>query len=236
MGRETTKLARADTRRVVLHTPRDVRKLIRDHGLFLGGGFIRSTIQCETPNDIDLFGPDKEQLHKHAMQLALSRKGRLHETDNAYTVLSPGRTPVQFIHRWLYAKPEKLIEEFDFTIARAAVWWENNVWWSMCDSDYYADLAAKRLVYCKPDRDEDAGGSIMRARKFLKAGYFISAENLGRLISRLYSSIDFEACDRQGNTEEVIIGLLREVDPLMVVDGIDLTDEHESVQIEAPNG
>ena len=172
------------------------------------------------------------------MKLAISRKGSLHETDNAFTVLTQGRTPVQFIHRWLYEDAARLIQEFDYTIARAVVWWNATfeLWTSLCDQDFYADLAARRLVYCSPERTEDAGGSLMRARKFLARGYFISAHDLGLVVHRLVSKIDFEATTRLGNLEKVIIGLLREVDPLTVVDGIDVADEHASVPVEQASG
>jgi hypothetical protein len=218
----------------VLHIPKDVQALVREYNLFLAGGFLRSTIHNERPSDIDLFGSDKAQLHEVAMKLAISRKGRLHETENAYTVLTQGRTPVQFIHRWVYTEPLELLNEFDFTIARAVLWWKKDIerWASLCDADYYADVATKRLIYCKPERDEAAGGSLLRARKLLTKGYFISARDLGLVIARLMGSVRLEECDTTEKMEDVIIGLLHEVDPLMVVDGVDLVDEHASVSTE----
>jgi len=200
--------------------------------VFLGGGFLRSVISNEKPSDIDLFGPSKDMLERAATGLALSRKARLHSTDNAFTVLTPGRTPVQFIHRWLYEQPEKLVDEFDFTIARAAVWWNQKAehWCSICDQDYYADLAARRLIYCCPKREEDAGGSLMRVRKFLSKGFWIGAHDLGLVVARLMSGVkDTTETDW---LENVIIGLLREVDPLTVVDGVDIVDEHATVPTE----
>lgn len=229
MTRNTMQLNRVDLRRVILCLPRDVQSLIKEHGLFLAGGFIRSTIQNEKPSDIDLFGSDKDSLHEIAMKLAIARKGRLHETDNAYTILTPGRTPVQFIHRWTYSEPSTLLEEFDFTIARAVAWWQQDKWVSLCDTDFYSDVAARRLVYCKPDRAEDAGGSLMRVRKFLRSGYFISANDLGLVVARLMLGIDLDNARTEEFLEKVIIGKLREVDPLLVVDGVDIADEHASV-------
>lgn len=236
--RSTALLATADLRRVVTHLPRDVQSLIKGDRIFIAGGFIRSVVQGEKPNDIDLFGPDKDKLHELAMKLAISRRASIHETDNAFTVLTQGRTPVQFIHRWLYEDAARLIQEFDYTIARAVVWWNATfeLWTSLCDQDFYADLAARRLVYCRPERTENAGGSLMRARKFIARGYYISAHDLGAVVHGLVSKIDFEATTRFGNLEKVIIGLLREVDPLTVVDGIDVADEHASVPIGQASG
>ena len=232
---ETSHLSRDDLRRVVLHTPRDIQSIAKEHSLFIAGGFIRSVICNEPPNDIDLFGSTADKLREVAGKLANSRGGRLHGTGNAYTVLSEGRTPVQFIHRWLYEQPESLLKEFDYTIACAVVWWntQKEQWSSLCDSNYYADLAAKRLVYRRPNRKEDAGGSLLRARKFLSRGYHISAHNLGLVVARLCSGIDFKAVEANGNLEQVIIGKLREVDPLLIIDRVDTVDEHESIPAES---
>lgn len=220
-----------DLRRVISRLPRDVMAILKEETMFLAGGFIRSTIAGEKANDIDLFGPDKVRLDRVAFELALARNGRKHDSDNAFTVLSPGRTPVQMIHRWLYDDPCKLMAEFDFTIARACIWCVNNEegirWQSAIDSRFYPDLAAKRLVYCSPERNEDAGGSLLRVRKFLRAGYFINAENLAAVIARLCSQIDWDKAD--SNKEEwvtvVLTGMLRAVDPLEIIDGLDLVDE-----------
>jgi hypothetical protein len=234
MSRPTTTLVQADIRRVVIHLPRDVQALLKEHSLFVAGGFIRSVISNEQPSDIDLFGADKDKLHEVALKLALSRKARLHETENAYTVLTPGRTPVQFIHRWLYSEPSQLLEEFDYTIARSVAWWHEDRWHSLCDACFYADLAARRLVYCKPVRQEDVGGSLMRARKFLSRGYFISATDLGLVVARLMSGVDLDRAQASRvDLEQIVIGLLHEVDPLTVVDGIDVADEHASVPVES---
>ena len=74
---------------------------------------------------------------------------------------------MQFIHRWKYDEPTKLLEELDFTVCQAAVWWANDSWQSLCSTSFYPDLAARRLVYTFPQREEESGGSMMRVRKFL---------------------------------------------------------------------
>jgi hypothetical protein len=215
---------------VLSRLPKDVIGLMKS-GAVLGGGFIRATIAGEKVNDIDLFGHTQEVLEGWAKDLALSRKGRLHATDNAYTVLAPPRHPVQFIHRWLFATPHDCLASFDFTIASAVIWWDiaTEKWVSACHKDFYPDLASKRLVYLAPMRNEDAGGSILRARKFLRNGYFIDAASLGRVTARLAMGVD-EISSVVKNEEwlaMVLAGLLREVDPLTIVDGMELVDEHQ---------
>jgi len=139
--------------------------------------------------------------------------------------------PVQFITRWLYTDPIQLLGEFDFTVAQAVVWHRDGKWHSLVGDDFYADLAARRLVYTSPHRAEDAGGSILRVRKFLTAGYTIQAGSLAGVIARLCQGVD--QIRNLGIDEDylkrLLTALLREVDPLTVVDGIDLVDEHEVI-------
>jgi hypothetical protein len=129
------------------------------------------------------------------------------------------------------------MESFDFTIAMAGFWWnptgeeetyiENSEvktrpagrWDSICDEHFYEDLAAKRLRYTCPQRNEDAGGSMLRVLKFYQRGYRIPLDSLGAVISRLVMGVDQNAIvDGAEETIErqwakVLTGLLREVDP-----------------------
>ena len=235
-------LSTTDLNFVLRRVPKDVRDLMKSRGLFLAGGFIRATIAGEKPSDIDLFGASKESLKLDAMQFAIARQGRMHETDNALTVLTPGhRLPVQFITKWLYAsgEQEKLLAEFDFTIAQSVIWWAKDGWHSAIGESFYRDLAARRLVYLFPQRTEAAGGSLLRARKFLMRGYNIQAESLAGVIARLVSGVNQDAfgglvaeLGKEKAMAQVMSGLLREVDPLIVIDGVDIADEHAEIASE----
>src|ERR1700720_1729158 len=122
-------------------TPKEVLKLLKKHPneLFVAGGFIRSCITNDQIADIDLFTPTKEKAIAFALEIKGSSK--VHETDNAYSIFDAFRFPVQFIHRWSFDKPDDCIDSFDFTIACAAFWWDGEKWDSICDDDYYSDLA-----------------------------------------------------------------------------------------------
>jgi hypothetical protein len=213
--------------------------------LFAAGGFIRSCITNEHVSDIDLFTPSKEQARDLAQELAsASTSGKIHETDNALTVKG-FRTPIQFIHRWTFTKPEDALESFDFTIAMAAFWCDKTSGWQSCCGDrFYQDLAAKRLIYRSPIRNEDAGGSMLRVLKFYQRGYRIPLDSLGAVIARLNSGIEWDDLPlhrTSGNRERavamVVTGLLREVDPLIDAthaahlpsedDGFDMQEELE---------
>jgi len=244
-----TTLTSTDLQFVAMRIPSDVRALMKRHNLFLAGGFIRATIAGEKPADIDLFGKDEATLKLAAAELSGERKGRVHTTQNALTVLTPMRVPVQFITRWLFDNAYTLSKSFDFTVAQAVIYWEPECqpqapnekfvpahWASACHPEFYADLAARRLVYTSPARNEDAGGSLLRVRKFLAKGYNIQAPSLAAVIARLMEGVDMqkvaEKLTTATHTHEqalaaVIEAKLREVDPLVILDGMQIVDEHE---------
>ena len=207
--------------------PPPVLTALRKHGtnLFLAGGFIRACVANEQINDVDLFTSSPDLAKQVADELAAAvRHGSVHSTDNAYTVRGC-YLPVQVIHRWTFDDPRKCVESFDFTIARAAFWFsqeKNGSPETYCDSRFYSDLAGKRLVYCRPQRDEEAGGSMLRVLKFYQRGYRIPLDSLGAVIARLAQAVCYDeiakAAYTQGVSNEqqiakVLTGLLHEVDP-----------------------
>jgi hypothetical protein len=246
-GKNTMELTDVDMRFVATRLPRDVRELLSRHAgkLFLGGGFIRAVIAGEEIGDIDLFGTDPVWLRKVAEGFSAGREGsRLHISKNAITLLTPNRMTVQFITRWTFDgqgpihRATALVQSFDFTVCQAAVWRagtnSNDRWESLISDRFYIDLAARRLTYTSPVREEEAGGSMLRVIKYVKRGYTIQVGSLGAVIARLTAKVHEE---RLHPGEEgrafVITGLLREVDPSLVIDGIDVLDDHDPEQ-EAP--
>jgi len=218
-------LTHTDLRLVISRLPKDVQKLMNSNSeLILAGGFIRSTISGEKPSDIDLFGPTIDFQKRMAATLTTERKGRMHETPNAITVLSPPRMPIQFITRWTFGAFSDCIQSFDFTVCKAAICKLGNIWTSCIDDNFYADLAARRLVYTFPTREESPGGSMMRVIKFLKRGYNIQPESLAGVITRILTAIEGDV--HKIDTWKIVAGLLREVDPLQIIDGIDLIEEN----------
>lgn len=229
------KLTANDLRYVVERLPRDIRQLLTEHPgkLFVGGGFIRSTVAGEVPSDIDLFGPDAKVLDSIAAILASRREGvKTHKSKNAITLLTPNRLPVQFITRWTFNNAEELVASFDFTVCQAAIWrsgnQSNDAWASSIGEGFYIDLAGRRLVYTSPAREEEAGGSMLRVLKFVKRGYSIQVSSLGAVMARMAAKLrDSSLATSESGVAQVFAGMLREVDPLMVIDGLDLGDDHE---------
>lgn len=229
-------LASHDLRYVAQRLPRDVRDLLKTHGkkLMLGGGFVRASIAGETPSDIDLFGSDADQLKNIAAALVSVRPGaKMHTTKNAITIITPNRLPVQFITRWVFDKPEKCVESFDFTVCQAVIWRNKGGGYeSRRGERFYEDLAARRLHYTFPIREEEAGGSMLRVIKYIKRGYTIQVSSLGGVISRLVSAMHDSPLAEE-KPAIVLAGLLREVDPLLVIDGFDVEDDHEEADAAA---
>lgn len=214
--------------------PKQLIELMQEAGdrVVLGGGFVRSSVSGERPNDIDLFCKSKEDACSYATQLAGKKK--VYETGNTYSVHRVGGYFVQFIHRWTYDNPAQILDSFDFTIACSAVWFENDgvsyelgsggsihkhpsQWKSLVDNDFYSDLTAKRLVYRSPQRNEDAGGSLLRVLRFVKRGFNISPEDFAAVMSRVTTAA-YPFIQDIGNTETAWTGkithYLREVDPV----------------------
>lgn len=222
-----------DVQRIVTSLPKDVVRLLKSSNgrLFLAGGYIRARIAGEEVNDIDLWGADLQYLDDQAVLFAAQRQVRDMKTANAHTILTRGQTPVQFITRWTFAEPGACCESFDFTIASAAVWYKDG-WKSYCNERFYRDLASKSLTYMSPVRNEDAGGSFMRLQKFIAKGYHISPGNLAKVTARLLQGINrAKFYDRSEEWQaQVLLGLFREVDPLTVVDGVELEDEQLSAE------
>lgn len=213
-------LTKDDLQFCVRRLPADVRDQVVKHQIMMAGGYIRSRILGELPNDIDLFSSTKDHAKLCAQSLAQGRKAKLIETDNAFTVAKHGTIPVQYIHRWNFSNPEHCVESFDFTIAQAAIWCQGleggkPCFRSLCSDRFYADLAAKRLVYTCPVREEEAGGSMLRVCKFLRRGFNISPESLGKVMARMAVKIEYGHHDAP-HVSNVLTGLLREVDPLLV--------------------
>ncbi len=215
---------------IIRRLPATVRDELKARGpsLILAGGFIRAVIANETVNDVDLFVPSVEVGKSVATVIAEGNQKRIHATQNALTVFGQKYT-VQIITRWTYQRAADIVPSFDFTVARAAVWWEDEKWQSLIAGTFYADLAAKRLIYCNPDRNEDAGGSMLRVLKFYQRGYRIPLPSLGAVMARLLRGVDEESTlfwtgrNSDGKAPDnpevdayrakILTGLLREVDP-----------------------
>lgn len=224
-------LSNTDIRLVLSKIPKDVVAMLReDSRLVLAGGIIRALIGQERPHDIDVFGDEVISLTNTAQNIVNSRQSkgeqaRLFTTGNAITVYSNGRLPLQFITRWTFTDILEVINSFDYTVCQAAISYDSMTkqFRSICSDSFYADLAAKRLVYTSPVRVEDTGGSLMRAIKYVRRGYSIDVENLAAVCSRLMDGMNAtqRAIPCESRRAEILKDLLSEVYPTPQIEGVE---------------
>lgn len=222
-------------------TPSPVLEMMKRHGqkLIAAGGYVRDCICGDRINDVDLFTSSKELAEVFAKEFAGDAK--IVETENAFTIPYKFKYAVQLIHRWTYEKPEQVVASFDFTVACASFWYdlEKKKWCSLCHDRFYSDLAAKRLRYLSPIRDEDAGGSMLRVLKFYQRGYRIPLDSMGAVIARLAMAVRWNEIGDEKQAAKVITGLFREVDPNVDpghIAHLPTEDEDEEVVTEPPDG
>ncbi len=205
-----------DLNRVLRFLPLNVKSLMEQefwvNKIYIAGGFIRDLVSGDRVNDIDLFVNNKAEAELLFAILKENHKTVI--TDNAFTICS--KLPIQIIHRWTFNTPEEVLLSFDFTVCSSAVYYtKDSGWKGICHDDFYSDLAAKRLIYLSPKRDEAPGGSIIRVLKFYKRGYNIPLNNLSKVIARLM--VDAEDCYKKENSEDslhkYVDNKLFEVDP-----------------------
>lgn len=212
-------LARSDVAWVLQRLPRVTRDAMETHGvnLVLAGGFIRAVIANERVNDVDLFCKDKAYADTTVRE-SLAGSKHVYETKNALTFRTRPY-PTQVITRWVFNSPEDCVLSFDYTICQAAIWYQRGakLWTSLCTENFYSDLAAKRLVYTSPHRIEEAGGSLLRMLKYYQRGYRAPLDSVAKIVARLTSGLDFSGMVVDPSEDwqaQIILGLLREVDPL----------------------
>ena len=221
-----------DLHQCVKRLPKPLMEYLKLHPIIVAGVYSCGIISGEKPSAVDLFAGDKRVSRIHVLHLAKDVK-KVYETDNAFTI-KVQYMPVQFIHRWVFDTPISLISSFDFTICQAAFWWDKdtNKWDSTCSLNFYPDLAAKRLIYTWPVREEEAGGSMLRILKYYQKGYRVPLDSFAAVIARLMKGVRWNVIlNRFSVHHEVILseeelihlasilaGLLFEVDPNGFID------------------
>lgn len=223
-------LDKQDLSFAIIRLPKSLRKIMEDPAwsdrVFIGGGYLRSLIAGEKINDIDVFVKSKTDAELLSLKLS-ENKNKIYKTDNAFTITDL-KPVVQIVFRWVFDKPEDVINSFDFTIACAVFFYRDKKWLGLVDNRFYRDLAAKRLVYRSPKRNEDAGGSALRVLKYYQKGYRIPIDSFGAVLARLLKDIDVNVIPedlREGKEDYwlslsyeeklawILTGLLKVVDP-----------------------
>lgn len=227
-----------DLQQAIRRLPKELVQAMKDDpdNIMVGGGYLRSIVANEYINDIDVFVPNKDAAKALAQKLsAAGRSGgrptrHIHESPFAYSI-HEYKPMIQIIHRWNFDDVKSVCRSFDFTCCAAAFSWvsfgQNGQstlhygWDSYCDPDFYTSIAAKRLIYTAPTRDEEPGGSTLRILKYYQKEYRIPLDSLATVLARLFLGIvkpdkpweDMLSSKDEYQLSKVICGLLREVDP-----------------------
>jgi len=200
--------------------------------IVVAGGFVRSVIAHETINDIDVFISNDVSLN--VLNQRLTKAGfAAQSSPNATTFVNNDRTPVQVITRWMFGNTDKftdlrlgteaekklaasmmlqdVIASFDFTVCQAGIiCMPGGKWMGMCSDNFYEDLAAKRLVYTRPDRKEDAGGSMLRLLKYTARGYRATLGSVSAVAARWLMGQSTGGCElrirKDGVVDAVTVG------------------------------
>lgn len=182
----------------------------------LAGGYIRDYVARQQPKDIDFFvaGLDRVVWDEAFKALAVKHHLMLERTDpfsNARSTtfdLLDG-TVVQIIHEWNYEATNegrmRLFKEFDYTTSQCVIWYDMPDKTKVVEDDcfggfqslvhprFYADLAARRLVYTDPDERVNSNGSLRRAIKFASRGWTITNDELAKVVRRVDPTAPFDS-------------------------------------------
>jgi hypothetical protein len=183
-------LEQDDVKKVIYSLPESIVTSLRkaEEKAILAGGYIRAIIGSEPVNDIDIFVDSK--------RTAIGFCGYKDEKDKHYA-FEAGGIKVQVIWRYPFTNPGELLEQFDYTAVKAAIWFDNGDstkkiepgFKSICHQRFYRDLARKMLVYdC--DREVERVESIPRLLKYTRYGYNIDPHSLADVITKTCLSLD----------------------------------------------
>lgn len=163
----------------------------------VAGGFLRAISCGNNPiSDIDIFmlGKDKAEKVKNILDfLAIIHKERWAQKDSRWVLTKNAVTTrveeqdVQLILGFDAESPNKLLDQFDLTISKAAVWLQGvdsggrQKMDGLCTHSFLRDVCQRRIVF-EPTTEQKAAvpamNSIPRICKFLRQGFTIDAPSL----------------------------------------------------------
>lgn len=181
-----------------------VEQLIRTHGLFVAGGYLRSILQGEPPKDLDLFGPTRQAVD-NALNAFLAENPDatlVFCSENARTVMFRGEK-LQFVRRDCRETLKETVMSFDFTICQAGFYInEDGATHTYVTSEFLHDTADHRLVYANPDRQQAPAAPLRRMLNFVARGFRPSFLSIADTLGVLFDAIKD---DQQGLTMAELI-------------------------------
>lgn len=159
--------------RVRRSLPTPVITSMRTHGLFMAGGYLRSTLVEEKPADIDLFGPDEDTMNRAIEDfLDTNEKATIgFRSRNAVTIYLQG-SKIQFILADCRPTLIETVMSFDFTICQAGIMITDEGAMEMVITDDFLNHTSKNLLrYTRPVRNQEPGAPMRRMLSFVARGF-----------------------------------------------------------------
>jgi hypothetical protein len=164
--------------------PEDIRALLQKYPnqIALAGGFLRD-MECheeKSAKDIDLFMRDG--LNPEYVKMDIPHSD-LFTSNDALTLNRVGKPDIQLVHRYNDGRPiVDLLDCFDFTCCRSALWHTGEVAVCTRDIQFSDDCQSRVLRYRGGD---NPGSSLSRVIKLSKRGWNITHEELAKVVGHL---------------------------------------------------
>jgi len=152
---------------------------------WIAGGCLRSSLLNETPNDIDIFGPDENSI-QNFIDLNLNNAKLIHKSKVLESYILNG-LKIQVVKRKYYNSIEECLTGFDYTICQFA--FDGVTYFSTPEA--VIDTYAHKLVINKLDKDFVID-SLRRMTKYIKYGFTICDGGLKNIVESIRSLKDEE--------------------------------------------
>lgn len=160
---------------------------------YLAGGFIREIVIGNKPRDIDIFVPNEAEAKRLSAEYAdeyPDKKFKPWKSEFAYNFTAKGEFPIQWIFAVRYdpaitweQHQYAVIDSFDFSMSKVAVWFESDDWHTFCNENFYEHVENRQLVFEPSYLDQGNLRALKRALKFAARGWTIDDENLATILT-----------------------------------------------------
>lgn len=157
----------------------------------IAGGFLRTVgsrvIESRyrqaaehSPKDIDVFVGSEAGIGTLSDPLLDGRDWVRH--NDSCTIKTEGETPIQVIGALEFAHPVELIDQFDFSVIQAAMWWNGSEWEGVATDSWVHNISTRVARYNAAA--PNPAGTLARIARFVELGYSIPDASLARIAVR----------------------------------------------------
>lgn len=144
--------------------------LLKNNGAFIAGGCFKNLFNNETPRDIDVYFRTEEQFKEmNNIFVKSPNYTGLYISKNCVTYKHIKNNILVDLIKKQFGTPEEIINTFDFTVVKFALYIENGIYTTTFHTQFYNDLNTKTLqVWDMPD---DIDKFFNRIVKYIRYGY-----------------------------------------------------------------